>query len=291
MLKAFIVILIGLIGLIIGITLQTGQDGNTSRQATSKINDTNNKAILDIKQQLQKLTTQLDQATQERAANLQHIKQLDQKLTLLEAKYGMGNKQKNAQSIQKEAVKNGKNSDSNNDSSTSETQSIAAILTKIGIDPVTIENIEKSDEKNQMKQLYLRNRAIREGWFGTEKYFNKTRELEKKTSGLREELGDSKYDEYLYASGKFNRIKVSSIFSSSPAEQSGILAGDVIYSYDGKRVFNWSDLTTLTTQGKVGEPVDVQIIRDNVLSDLAIPRGPMGIRLQSVSIDPKTENQ
>lgn len=169
---------------------------------------------------------------------------------------------------------------------TQQAQTTSTILASIGVDPVIAETIEEQSEKQEMEQLYLRNKAIREGWFGTEKYFQESRQLEQESNVIREELGESKYDEYLYASGQFNRIKVSSILAQSPAEQAGLKSDDIILSYDNSRVYSWSDLTTQTAAGNPGDTVEVNVLRNGVVSKVYIPRGPMGIRLESMRVDP-----
>ena len=67
------------------------------------------------------------------------------------------------------------------------------------------------------------------------------------------------------------------ILSSSPAENSGLKAGDRIIGYAGERVFNVRDLNKLTVQGEAGESVLLEIERDGEPIQLTIPRGPIGI--------------
>lgn len=161
------------------------------------------------------------------------------------------------------------------------------ILITIGIDDNSANRIQRLAEKKEMDQLYLRNTASREGWFGTEKFFEKTRELDLKSNIYREELGDEQYDQFLYASQLTNRITIQSVLSESPAENTGLQAGDYIISYDNQRVFNWSDLTALTTNGEDGESVPVEVKRNNQTFQYFITRGPLGIRLSSERIDPR----
>lgn len=160
------------------------------------------------------------------------------------------------------------------------------VLLTIGVGDDNALRIQRLSEKKEMDQLYLRNTAAREGWFGTEKYFEKTRELDLSSNIYREELGDDKYDLFLYSSQLANRITVQSVLSGSPAENSGLQSGDYILSYDNQRVFNWSDLTSLTANGEAGENVEIEIQRNGQVFQYFIERGPLGIRLSSERIDP-----
>ena len=160
------------------------------------------------------------------------------------------------------------------------------ILVQMGIDNDNANRIQRLAEKKEMDQLYLRNTASREGWFGTEKYFEKTRELDLQSNIYRDELGDDKYDMFLYASQLTNRITIQSVLSESPAEIAGLQSGDFILSYNNKRVFNWSDLTALTANGEVGESVPIEVQRENQTFQYFITRGPLGIRLNSERVNP-----
>lgn len=94
---------------------------------------------------------------------------------------------------------------------------------------------------------------------------------------LRESIGDETYERYLQANNRSTKISVSNILSSSPAENSGLKAGDRIIGYAGERVFNVRDLNKLTVQGEAGESVLLEIERDGEPIQLTIPRGPIGI--------------
>ena len=96
-------------------------------------------------------------------------------------------------------------------------------------------------------------------------------------SALREELGDERYASYLEASGRPTRVAISSVFEGSPALAAGLRPGDEIVSYDGQRVFGMDEITGLTLTGAVGEPVPVDIMRDGILMQVSMPRGPLGV--------------
>ena len=95
---------------------------------------------------------------------------------------------------------------------------------------------------------------------------------------LREELGDDLYDRYLYATGRSNRVTVSGVVSTSPAEQAGLKRGDMILSYDGERVFGMNDIIRLSHQGEMGGSVSLEVQKaDGRRETLYLPRGPLGM--------------
>lgn len=94
---------------------------------------------------------------------------------------------------------------------------------------------------------------------------------------LRAELGDQDYELYLSAIGRPTRIAVRSVLASSPAEQAGLAPGDQVVGYDGRRVFDTFDLNRLTLEGRAGEIVALDVVRDGQQIQLYVPRGPIGI--------------
>lgn len=55
---------------------------------------------------------------------------------------------------------------------------------------------------------------------------------------------------------------VSEVMKESPAEQAGVLRGDVIVEYDGKKVSQMHELPTLVAETPVGKTVLMRVIRD-----------------------------
>ncbi len=166
------------------------------------------------------------------------------------------------------------------------TRTAKEVLASIGIDESVADTIKKREEQQELDQLYLRNQATREGWLGTEKYFEKAQKLTNGNNFYRDELGDHKYDRYLYESGQFNRVSVKNVISGSPAAIVGIEPGDVIYSYNNTRLFSWMELTSLTSQGTADELVSMEIHRGQQVIDVYIARGPLGVRLIGTRINP-----
>jgi len=161
------------------------------------------------------------------------------------------------------------------------------ILQSLGLDAAQTEQLQQRAESVEMEQLFLRNQAIREGWMGTEKYFIESQQLQNSTNTTRETLGEQDYDLYLFKLDTPNRVFVQSVIAHSPAEQAGLQAGDIIYRYGNDRIFSWSDLTTATTQGEALETVRLEAEREDKRFEVYLPRGPLGIRLESKIIDPR----
>ena len=142
--------------------------------------------------------------------------------------------------------------------------------------------IQSRLDEYDLKQLYLKDRASREGWFNTARYRKEQRQSQNAYRELRSEIGDDAYDRMLYALGQANRVVVHDIMQNSSAEQYGLQANDRVYEYDGQRVFTGQELSELVTQGgDAGALVLVRVQRDEQQLDFYLPRGPIGIRLAS----------
>jgi C-terminal processing protease CtpA/Prc len=140
-------------------------------------------------------------------------------------------------------------------------------------------------EQQELQQLYLRDQAVREGW-NREKYREKIQAFNDEKEALKVRLGDSAYDAYLYASGQPNRVAVSSVLATAPAGVAGIQAGDHILRYDNQRIYSGFELRQATTKGIASDSVSVEIERDGQIMAFYLARGPLGIRMNSVSAAP-----
>jgi predicted metalloprotease with PDZ domain len=140
-------------------------------------------------------------------------------------------------------------------------------------------------EQQELQQLYLRDQAIREGW-DRKKYREEFQALNDEEDALKGRLGDSAYDAYLYASGQSNRVAVSSVLATAPAGVAGILAGDHILRYDNQRIYSGLELRQATTGGNANDSVPVEVERDGQIMEFYLIRGPLGIRMNSVSVAP-----
>jgi len=162
------------------------------------------------------------------------------------------------------------------------------LLERAGIEPTLAEAIQLRISALEMERLYLRDQATREGWRDSERFTTEMQELVRPEEALRSEFGDEVYDQYLYAMGQGNRVLVSSTLQDSPADVAGIRAGDTVLSYAGERVYSISDLQSATVAGEPGASVVVELLRDGVRWYATVPRGPLGVRLDTTRRAPGT---
>ncbi len=165
-------------------------------------------------------------------------------------------------------------------------QTIEERLAASGFTPQQIRTISRRVAETQMQQIELDDRARREGWITTSRYFEEFNNLVKGADTVRRDLGDDAYSHFLFAIGRPNRLTVGMVIETSPAEQAGLHLGDVIRSYAGERVFSSAQLTRLRSSGDKDMPVILEIVRDGEPMQIWIPRGPMGIQIQQNRVDP-----
>ena len=156
-----------------------------------------------------------------------------------------------------------------------------------GVDESEAKHIQSVYEDVEMQKLYLRDKAIREGWIGDPRYQQQRAALDDKLDTLRDELGDKAYDAYLYAAGQPNRVIIVSALDNSPASKAGIQAGDTVLRYDNKRIYSWNDLRKATTEGQPDALVMVDLIRNGTPMTVYVPRGPLGVQLDNQSVAPQ----
>ena len=159
-------------------------------------------------------------------------------------------------------------------------------LVKAGIDAGVAEDIVRRKNSIELKKLELHDRAKRDGYLGTQRYNDELESIDLQDVDLREELGDDRYDEYLFKSKQNNRIKIVSVMLGSAAELAGIQKNDVVLSYDNVRMFSWQELKNATSEGQLGEYVAIDINRDGAIYSYSVPRGPLGIQLGATRLEP-----
>jgi C-terminal processing protease CtpA/Prc len=159
-------------------------------------------------------------------------------------------------------------------------------LIKGGIATPVAEDIVRRKNSIELKRLELQDRAKRDNYLNTQRYYDELENINQQEVNLREELGDERYDEYLYATKQNNRIKIASVMLGSAAEQSGLQKGDVVLSYDNKRMFSWQELKDATTEGQLGEFVPINIYRNGEIYSFTVPRGPLGTQLGMTRLAP-----
>jgi len=156
-------------------------------------------------------------------------------------------------------------------------------LTEIGVDERHAEYIRERFEELQMDELYLRDQATRDRWIHKPRYGAEFRAL---SDEARAAIGDDDYDRMLYASGRHNRVLLSSVLNSSPAGDAGILAGDVLVRYGDHPIYDLRDLLAETTSGKLGETTSIDVERNGELLRFYVERGPLGAKIQPIRRPP-----
>ncbi len=159
-------------------------------------------------------------------------------------------------------------------------------LIKGGVSSVVAEDIVRRKSAVEIKRLELSDRATRENYMNTQRYFDELASIDASDVNLREELGDSQYDEYLYQSKQSNRIKIISVMLGSAAEQAGLEKNDIILSYGDKRMFTWPELKQATTEGELGAYTSINISRNGEVFSYSVPRGTLGIQMGATRLSP-----
>ncbi len=159
-------------------------------------------------------------------------------------------------------------------------------LRAAGLSMTMVKQTRERFEQLEMDRLFLRDRAVREGWMGTARYGSEAEKLEGRKQDINNSLGDDGYDAYLYATNQPNRVVLRELLQGSPAKAAGFLPGDIVRSYDRKRLFATSDLQKATVGGRAGESVAVEILRNGQTMTLYIARGPFGVYLDADSAKP-----
>jgi PDZ domain-containing protein len=141
-------------------------------------------------------------------------------------------------------------------------------LTQAGFPPDRAEWINRRTEELRMQALQEQYDARREG---------RPPAGDIGLNTLRTELGEADYERYRTAMGQPTSVGVAAVLASSPGERAGLMPGDEIVAYGGKRVFDVGELNALTLEGTPGESVVLDVRRDGQNVQLVVPRGPIGI--------------
>jgi len=256
--------------------------GNLNNPFTSNKNNSDSDKLEQLDQTIRALQNQVQTEIKKR-------KQLEQKVAILEKDFSSSTHEKNTSNndTHKTPINNAANPLHPGTSNRKVNWINEQALIDAGIDQAKVSNIKNTFEQAEMDKLYLRDQATREGWMGSERYNDALKEITDRTGALRSQLNDYEYDAYLYASGRSNRVFIESVLSNSPASNAGIQAGDVILTYDNQRIYNWSDLTGATSKGTANTTIAVTISRNGQQQQVYVPRGPLGVRLNTDSVAPQ----
>lgn len=292
-------LIIGLlaIGAVLGATIigsDKTDDVSPSLKNQTRSSNTISDTAMSDPQELDSVNQSLDELKNQLALEITKRKQLEEKVALIEknlvitnsSNQNTGDEQPSSQIGDTDNPHQGGFSEQAFSRQSNDWFNEQAML-DAGVDPVKVNTIKNAFEQAEMDKLYLRDQATREGWINTKRYTDAAKEIADRTKELRNQLSDNEYDAYLYASGRPNRVTVTSMLSTSPASNAGIKPGDAIIKYDNKRVYSWSDLTSATSDGSLNDTVTVTIERDGQLQQVYLPRGPLGVRLTTNSVLPK----
>jgi len=66
-----------------------------------------------------------------------------------------------------------------------------------------------------------------------------------------------------YASQDVEGVKLSGVKSGGPADKAGLRGGDIIVEFAGQKITNIYDYTYALDAARIGEPLEVVVIRDS----------------------------
>lgn len=161
----------------------------------------------------------------------------------------------------------------------------AESLVAAGYSSQEAERLRERWERLTLDRLEVNNRALREGWLLEPRLREEHLALD---AVFREDVGEEGYDAFLYATGQPNRVRVKEVIARSPASHAGMQPGDVIVSYDGERTFGTRDLQLATAEGRRGDLVRIEVVREGRPLTLRVERGPLGIILQGSAEPPRS---
>lgn len=159
-------------------------------------------------------------------------------------------------------------------------------LIDAGFPVAKVRDFKAKLDQVELDRLYLRDVAAREGWLDTPRFREEDLDLGDVVRQARDEMGDEFYDWTLYASGQPNRVRVGDVLDGSAAATAGLRPGDFILSYDDQRIFNPVELRDSTTTGTAGDTTEVWVMRNGREVQVFVPRGPLGIRVDSATERP-----
>jgi S1-C subfamily serine protease len=68
-------------------------------------------------------------------------------------------------------------------------------------------------------------------------------------------------------------LLVAGVVAGSPADQAGLLVGDVIVSFDGQAITSAESLLDAITGDRVGQSVTLRVLRGGKMTDVAVTVG------------------
>jgi hypothetical protein len=160
-------------------------------------------------------------------------------------------------------------------------------LLAAGIDAETATDIKRRRDDLAMAEIDLRDQATRERWLDSPRFAEEMKAIEAERTSIRDEIGDDAYDRYLAVMGRPNRVRVEDVMSESPAAQAGLQPGDMIVRYGESRLFSPNELVAATHEGDLNETVRLEVVRQDQLFEVEVPRGPLGLRIGAIIDQPR----
>ncbi|MFT7218437.1 MAG: hypothetical protein ACI8Z1_000046 [Candidatus Azotimanducaceae bacterium] len=259
------------IGLIAGVMLTINQDRSPAESPVSNLGNT------------------LEAGNSKRIApdaRLARIQELEAGVAALEARLARVEKTRIVPGATGQTLANLRNESDVGTEDVEPLPTLAALVAS-GIDPQTAEDITIRQSIIQLARLELRDNAIRGEYIGTQQYRDEMRALREQETQIRDEVDETSYDKYLYHTGQTNRVSVESVILGSNAELNGIKTGDMILRYEDKPLYSYRDLRSATTLGEKDERINVTVQRGDTRLIVSLPRGPLGVRLNFLRVDPK----
>lgn len=103
----------------------------------------------------------------------------------------------------------------------------------------------------------------------------------------------SKIDRYLKQLYRLNTqegLVVIALIGGSPAEQAGLMPGDILISIDNKKIFSARDFNQYSRKLKIGDKFRLQIQRDGLPRDIYLTVGSIPINVPIVMVDVQEVN-
>ena len=137
------------------------------------------------------------------------------------------------------------------------------------------------------ERLQLRFEATRDGTLNSAEYREALADIPDVRQFVQDEYGDDAYDQYLYASGRPNRVIVTDVLQESPAQQLGLEAGDVLVALNDQRIYSSRDIMAIASESSGSVPLTVQ--RGDQILRYYVEPGPLGVRSRRGFENPNPE--
>ena len=130
--------------------------------------------------------------------------------------------------------------------------------------------IAEKQEEDRLDSLYSR-------WESRKRFLEQRSTRKSSVDEIKERLGPEGYVRYLKSIGSDTSVIIGSVTEGAPGDLAGLKSDDEIISYNGERVYNFSELEDATVRGELGEPVTIDLIRNGEKMLISTERGPLGV--------------